>query len=987
MIQSQLVDLVFTGGADNKTDDKNKLFTSFAFMENSRTDKLSAARPRGGIDFKTIESQVEPTRFSQGFGAFSDDKHNVLLAHGLSWRVAPDTDTITSRELISGSEVRGLARRQILGISDQGQVSTAVANKRICTVWRSVSGGESKIFVNVQGFDGTEVVQGYFSEPNAGGVGVQALAVVNMNNTFVVVYDNRGTFKALKVIEQETPVLTALTWASAPLGSDLCWDVFADGDNLYTYADNGSGAPTLYKHQLSGTTLSAVTSTTPGSQSGYNFKAMIKIESMSNGAYLAATCTDGTTARHLEFFDSNLTPIGTRVSTPSTAVTPKTWIAQRDTDRLAFGCTGVNGTKFFTHVRSYYNTTTAVTTNDLAVNLGCDLVCKPIYLDDRLMATVDTHTSPTYGSQALLEYVEGGTITDPGLLAGVSKNLGTFKETVGEQRLPQPVVADSTYIFPVCMVGEVYVSPPSAGTAGTIKVVGITPTVQASLITITQSEYADKMIDSSRNQSVLFGSVPRAVGAYRQIAAAWPEAHLADGNGLTVVAGTRVGTYSFVFAKVLTLPDGTVYRSYGPIQTANLNNHQINYTTNVLDYAIASAPGTATVKIEVYRTTVNGSGIFYLDRSTPGLGTDLFVTSETDLVGNRIADISGGALYPEPAGAIRAITQWKSRTAAVMVDQGTVIKFNTPTNAPQGTVFASGLEVDVGTDGGDITALGAMDHTLYIFKRNSILTLSGDPPGATGENGTLSEATVLRNGMGCIDPRAVILTPRGLMFASQTGFHIIGRNQEWQFIGEGPYDVRGTKVTGMTVDETQCEVYVAYGSSGVWVYNYESQQWYNWALTQTVQGAAIHAGKLTVSTSSGYGNYQKTQLFDRTFDSFGGATSTGIQQRYKTGWLRPDHIRGFQRLRRIYLAAQALQGSTLQLKVYVDYGINAVETHTLPFTQGNNVQFDIHLATQKCEAIAFEFIVPAASLVLSGATLELGVKQGPDKSRSSNITG
>lgn len=986
MLQSQLVDLVFTGGADSKTDTKNTLVTSFEFMDNSRTDKLSAVRPRSGFDFKPIESQVETNLYSTGFGAVSDGKHNVILAHGLAWRIAPDSSTVTSRELISGSEVRGLATRQILGISNEGQVSTAVADKRICTVWRSVDGGESKIFANVKGFDDTEVVQGYFAEPNAGGVDTQALAVVNMNNTFVIVYNNRGAFKALKVNELETPVMSALTWPSLPLGSDLAWDVFADGNDLYVYADNGSGAPTIYKYTLSGSTLTAVTSVTPGGQSGYNFKTMIKLSGMTNGALFAVSCTNGTSARHLEFFDSSLALVGTRVSTASTAVSPFMWIAQKDTDTVAFGCSGLNASKFFTHVRSYYNTPTTTLTNDLAVNLGCNLVCKPYYLDQRLMAMVDTHTSPTYGSQALLEYLPGGTITDPGLLAGVSKNMGTFKDAVGNVRLPEPVLADTDYLFPVCLVGEVLISAPTGTTAGTVQTVGITPTVQASVISINQSEYAGKTIDSSRNQSMLLGSVPRAVGSYRQIAAAWPEAHFASGLGLSVVAGSYTGTYSFVIAKVLTLSDGTVYRSYGPIQTAILSSHQINYTTNVLDYAIAAAPGAATVTIEVYRTVQNGS-IFYLDRASPGLGTDLFTTSDTDLVGKRLADINGNELYPEPAGAIRTAVQWKQRTAAVMVDRGTVIKFNKPTNFPQGTTFADGLEIDVGTDGGDIVALGVMDHTLYIFKRNSILTLSGDPPGATGENGSLSEPTVLRNGMGCVNARAVILTPRGLMFSAQTGFYMIGRNQEWQFIGEGPYSIRDAKVTGMAIDETQCEVYVALTNASLWVYNYETQQWYSWSTAYSHNGVSVHNGKLTVATGLGYGIYEKNQLFDRIYDTMGGFLPAAIVQRYKTGWLRPGNIRGFQRVRRMLLAAQGLQNSSLEFRVYVDYSINPAETHNLAFTQAPVTQFDVHIANQKCEAMQFEFTVSSAALVLSGATLELGIKSSTDKSRTTNISG
>lgn len=964
MLQSQLIDLVFTGGADTKTDDKNKIFTNFSELKNVRTDLLSAVRPRGTFAQYAIASEKEANVLSVGFGAVSSDRHNVQLAHGASWRVQPGDGFNPDKEIVAGSEVRGSARRRIYGESPSAIISTATSFNRVCTVWRD----DTNLYVNLETPDGTQILQSSFLAVT----GQAPLVVLNMSNTFVILYEDSGILKGRYIIERESDVSVPLTFASGPPAILTAqWDAFSDGIELYI-----STHTSINHYQIGLPTLTLINTVASPAE------AMTRLSLFTNGAYLAAVGSTGPTTNYLKFYSASLVQVGATVTTSQTQGTA--WVVQENSTSVTYGFTTVqaNG-RSWKHSHVYHNAQTAVTTVGTPSILGARLAGRPFYVDKRLLVFTDTYTVPTYGSQALLEILRSESFTDPGLLLGVSKNFGDAVglSGIGYRNLRAPSVIGSRIYVPAPMVGSSYAAPlPAALNIATNRIVSV---IQATNLVIDLNEYSGKLIDSSKNQSLVIGSVPRYAGAYRQLGTPWPEIHMDTTNNLTVVAGASSGTMSLVFAKVIALPDGSIYRTYGPIFVANLSAQAYDYSLDTSDFTIAAAPGSAVTTIEVYRTTLNGT-IFYLDAtwSTAQTNKGPQVT-DAQLITKRLADVNANELYSEPAGAVRTIVQWKDRLAAVMVDRGTVIKFNKPSIAPQGTVFADGLELDVGTDGGDIEALAAMDASLYIFKRNSILTTAGDPPGPTGENGNLNTPTVLRNGLGTLDPRSVILTPRGIMFNSQKGFYMIQRNQEWSFIGEGPYADRTIKITGAAVDEKQAEIYFTYETGLIWVYNYESGQWYEWNPPGTMKGATVHKGVLFISSDNGYGVYDPIGQVD----TVSGSANTPVPQECTTGWLKPGHIRGFQRVRRLYIAARALAACKVTVSVYVDYQATPVQIFEHDVTAADPVQFDLHLATQKCEAMRFSIQTDKFGLIFSGATLEVGVKQGPDKSRTTNLAG
>lgn len=974
MLQSQLVDLVFTGGADTKTDNKNTLFTKFQVLENVRVDKVGAVRPRGGIISRNLApaSAGLDALTSQSFGSVSSPDLHLELRDASSYRVAANASPLLDKEILIGSEFRGEASREVFGNTFRG-TAVATTATRIFSAWVTPADTKFYISASIKDLDGNEILQTTYDPGTA--VSGDSLKIEVIDNRFLIFYSGVNTVYALEVTEQELNPVTPITFSGGTPQTvttpNSRWALASSGLDLYFYGGN-STAPTLSRYSLSGSTFTFSTSSAfaPGTASLINSVAILKLDTGINGEFIALAGTTGTGFAYLQFVSQLLVQIGTNRTVSSVNNCDSVWIAQRDPRYFDWGFTEYpTASTRLTNIREadvdpFFNTDVL----KAAYEFNAIMANYPFYHEQRLYAPMVSFAPITYGSSALVEimYRDPGCPCDIAMTYGVSLNVLPGSQVA----LTRIATVGSKLVIPSPIPTDVYL--PNNGTLSDNTVVGsnVQFSVRASYILIDTDKYTPKAL----NGNVLLGSTPRAAMNYRQSAYAWAE--LRDGM-FSASSGALSGVYSYVAAKTLTLTDGTVYRSYGPIFTSKLASGKVDCTLTTSDFAVPGIPNTARITIEIYRTQTNGT-IFYLDRAYTAPGAVTW-GSETALLLGRFADINSGELYPEPAGAIKAVCEWKDRLAAVMVDRPTVIKFNRPSIYPVGLSFADGLELDVGKEDGPITALAAMDQSLYVFHRNSLKTVAGDPAGATGLNGSLTTPTILRDGLGTTNPRSVVLTPRGIIFQSAKGFYLIMRNQEWVFIGDGPYDFRELQVTGAAVDETQSEVYFTY-RQGIWVYNYGTDQWYRWSPPEATYGVSLNKNRVFLSSETGFAEYRTSSLRDEIT-----ITNYQIQQRCMTGWLRPDHIRGYQRVKRLYIAGKSLEPDTVTIRIYTDYNDDApVQTKTFTYEPQEKVEFDLHLAVQKCEAMKFDIRTTKASLILSGASIELGVKTGVDKSRTPN---
>ena len=157
--------------------------------------------------------------------------------------------------------------------------------------------------------------------------------------------------------------------------------------------------------------------------------------------------------------------------------------------------------------------------------------------------------------------------------------------------------------------------------------------------------------------------------------------------------------------------------------------------------------------------------------------------------------------------------------------------------------------------------------------------------------------------------------------------------------------------------------------------NLDVRSWYEWTTNDILRGGTNSNGTFYAITDTQVVRYDESVSTDGGFN---------YQQVITTGWIKTGHMRGFQRLRRAYFEGAVSGATTLTLQVFTDYNqTTATQTVVYNLTTVDPLQIDLHLAVQKCEALQFKLTTNRGGLTLSGATLEVGTKQGPDKSRTS----
>lgn len=966
-LDTQDIDLRLVQGADTKTDDKNVLQGSMQSLVNLRQTKIGEFIPRDGLT-----RHVALGTAATGFELLGDNG-SVVAGKG--------THLFTVSEGVarpSGTHLPGTLSRDYLGPIDFNTCSVAASDTHVVVAWRN--NGLKLAIIDIA----TKAIMtlGDLTGLSGGYVGGQ-IQVVYLNGQFVlfcadVFYD----LKAYRIDFLNNPtgsLFSVLTWSATPTGTTrIRFAACSNGSVCFVgYSIDDSSTVSYQTLTLSGSTLTSTSSATAFTVTGVAQCVSVTRVSSGTAAFGICAVAEGTHYKAAVYTTAGVL-VGS-VQTQTVGANFDAGIIRLSQDAGTGAMIGqVWGPDTTDNDPDVYTFSLSNTTFSPSGPFSAGL--RPwtgsAVVQDLNVGINDHFSSATYGSQPLSLVSAAGYSTTPVAYLGVGANCGRYLQGELEQA-PNPAVSGSKIFF-VCPVinGISDISSLSPSLNSVVETAPVVPTVYVSLITLDTAQRGTAIIEGSNNQSLYLGTGPHSLGT-AAYAGAWPEPYQHLGDLSVVTSGAEVaGIVSYVFAVKYTSPEGAIYRSWGETFTANLAaskqlqvQFKNSYNAN---------------NIEIYRTERNGT-VFYKTYSAVSVGgTIIDTTTESQLVQNELAEINGAELPSTLWPAARLVGRYRGRIVLNPADNPYKLLFDKPTQAPNGTVFAAGLEIDLPEQDGPPTGLQQMDGTLYIAKRNQILTLSGDPPGPTGEGGTLNIPQVIVNGVGCVDPRSMILTPKGILFKSEKGFYLLMRNQELTFAGYGPFDDRASKVVGSGISNDKAEVYFALQNGSVWVLNLDIMGWYEWTIGTTPSGLTVVDDDILIGTDSEVLNYKTGTLTD----TIGGVTSN-IATDMQTGWFRLNGIRGYQRCRRLYLLGEKLGPCILTIDVLVDYESTPAQTITLDLTgssvDANPLQIDLHLARQKCEAMSFRIRSDRPGLALSGATIEIGVKKGPDKSASSSV--
>lgn len=415
------------------------------------------------------------------------------------------------------------------------------------------------------------------------------------------------------------------------------------------------------------------------------------------------------------------------------------------------------------------------------------------------------------------------------------------------------------------------------------------------------------------------------------------------------------------------------------------------------------------VRIEGYRWSAAQEVPYMITSQTapvlndPTIDNITFVDTLADssIIGNEILYTEGGVVEDIAAPATAITTLFKSRMFVVDAEDpntmwlSKVVIEETPVEFSDVLTFYVAPTISAQGSTGPITALSAMDDKLIIFKKNAIYYLTGDGPDNTGNNSDYGDAVFITGTVGCSNPQSIVLTPDGLMFQSDKGIWILGRNLSTVYIGAAVEQFNSaTVLSALTVPGTN-QVRFTMSTGVTLMYDYYFQQWGTFVGIPGVS-STIYQLKHTFLDS-----------FGRVFQETPGLYVDGSEPvllSFTTSWINLAGIQGYQRAYEFYLLGQYLSPHKLQIGIAHDYntaisqqvliqpnnfagvfGSDAFFGSGSPYGGPSQVeQWRIFFTRQKCQSFQLtltevydpSFKVPAgAGLTLSGLNVVYGMNK------------
>lgn len=376
--------------------------------------------------------------------------------------------------------------------------------------------------------------------------------------------------------------------------------------------------------------------------------------------------------------------------------------------------------------------------------------------------------------------------------------------------------------------------------------------------------------------------------------------------------------------------------------------------------------------------------------------------ADSSIIGNTILYTTGGVLENIQAPSSTVSTLYKSRLFLVDAEDQNLLWYskqvieNTPVEMTDlQTIYVAPTTAAQGNTG-PITALSAMDDKLIIFKKDAIYYLTGNGPDVTGANNDFSDPTYITGTVGCANQNSLVIMPQGLMFQSDKGIWLLGRDLSTQYIGSAVQNFNTQGVLSAIVIPGTNTVRFTMSGGTTLMYDYYFGQWGEFrgipGISSTLyQGLHTFINKYGEVLQESVGKYLD-----------GGKP---VLMSFTTAWAKFAGLQGFQRAYFFYLLGIYASPHTLTLTIAYDYNPNPTQQVNIQPTnfsgfygddplygdqtpyggEGTVEQWRVFLQQQKCQSVQISLsenfdstlgTSSGAGLTLSGINLVYGVKKG-----------
>jgi hypothetical protein len=502
----------------------------------------------------------------------------------------------------------------------------------------------------------------------------------------------------------------------------------------------------------------------------------------------------------------------------------------------------------------------------------------------------------------------------------------------------------------------------------------------------------------------------------------WPDnvvSATATGSG-AITAGTYF--YQFIYEWVDN--QGNTHRSAPSIPvtqvtTTSSSTNTLYVPTLRLTYKVSPNP----VRIVGYRWSV-AQQIYYrfTNLASPPINNPsvdfIAITdqnSDPDILGNDILYTNGGVIEDIAAPASIASTLFKNRLFLVDAEDQNLLWYskqvieNTPVEMSD--LFTLYVAPTTGVQGstGPVTALSAMDDKLIIFKKDAIYYLTGTGPDNTGANNDFSDPIFITAAVGCANPNSIVMQPGGLMFQSDKGIWLLGRDLSTSYIGSPVEAFNGDTVQSSNAIPGKNQVRFILDTGMTLMFDYFYNQW----------GTFTNVNAISSTLYQGYQTY--LNKYGQVFQEAPGTYidgSTPVLISFQTGWLSLAGLRGFERFYFLFMLGTYF--SPFKLNVQLAYNFQSGAQQSIMVTpdnaapywgdeavwgsggpwggspEGNVFQARIFPQQQKCQTFQLTVteiydstlgVAAGQGLSLSGMNAVIGVKKGFPTQKASRSFG
>lgn len=377
---------------------------------------------------------------------------------------------------------------------------------------------------------------------------------------------------------------------------------------------------------------------------------------------------------------------------------------------------------------------------------------------------------------------------------------------------------------------------------------------------------------------------------------------------------------------------------------------------------------------------------------------------DASILGNNIIYTNGGVVENTCAPACNAFTLWQSRLWLVDAEDPNLLWFSKEiideTPVEMSDLFTFYVAPTTGAQGstGPITALSSMDDKLIVFKENAIYMINGLGPDNTGANSQFGEAVFVTSTVGCANQKSIVFTPNGLMFQSDKGIWLLGRDLSTQYIGapvetynsytiKSALNIPGTNQVRLTLTNND-QTYVTL------MYDYYFNQWGTFVNIPAIS-SALYQSKHTYINSRG-------EAFQEAAGSYLDGSNPTLMS-FTTSWFNLAGLQGFERAYFFYLLGTFISPHKLSVGIAYDYNPSPSQSDIISPDNYNGVygsdtlyggsspyggaptreQWRVFLEKQKCQAFQITLTevfdssygtVAGAGFTLSGLNLVVGAK-------------